>query len=223
MIKKIILLLAFTIIMGNAMAQISFNVKDYNAWSLNTEFDYNLTSYLTNNSTNEADTAFEWNISNVEKHDSWDVTVCGGLVCISNPVGTYDFNLANGEQEVFKLGFSFYDSIGNGSAWVIARSKLNGDAVDSFRLEIRAGTASVKRASDKETFRAYPNPAKDKITVTFSNGGTQNVMIYYILGSLKKSEILTSGSTISVSELPKGVYVMKIEGDNSYSKVIQKQ
>jgi len=90
-------------------------------------------------------------------------------------------------------------------------------------LEIRAGTASIEKTSDKQTFTAYPNPAKDNITVSFANGGAQQVVIYDILGSVKKKELVTSGSTISVSDLPKGVYIMKIEGDNSYSKMIHKQ
>ena len=49
------------------------------------------------------------------------------------------------------------------------------------------------------------------------------MVIYDILGRVKKKELVTSGSTISVSDLPKGVYIMKIEGDNSYSKMIHKQ
>jgi hypothetical protein len=92
-----------------------------------------------------------------------------------------------------------------------------------LRLDIRAGTASLEKVSNKESFTAYPNPAKDKITVTFTNAGAQQVMIYDILGSLKKKELVTSGSTINVSDLPKGVYIMKMEGDNSYSKMIHKQ
>jgi len=48
-------------------------------------------------------------------------------------------------------------------------------------------------------------------------------MIYDILGSLKKTELLASGSTINMSDLAKGIYVMKIDGNNTYSKMIQKQ
>jgi hypothetical protein len=145
-------------------------------------------------------------------------------LCIPNPEGSYDFNLGIGENEVFKLGFSFFDSVGNGTALVVARSKMNNSILDSFRLSIRAGSpVSVEKTANKEVFEAYPNPAKDKITVTFVSGDAQQVMIYDILGSLKKSELLTSGSTINVSDLAKGVYIMKINGNTTYSKMIQKQ
>ncbi len=136
----------------------------------------------------------------------------------------YDFNLGIGEKEVFKLGFSFFDAIGNGTALVVARSKMDNSVLDSFRLSIRAGSpVSVEKNASKSAFSVYPNPAKDKVTVSFASGGTQLVMIYDILGSLKKSQLITSGSTINVSDLAKGVYIMKIEGDKTYSKMIQKQ
>ena len=221
--RKITLLLGALAIVSSSFAQISFDVKHESTWSSATEFDYNLTSYLTNNSTNEADTAFEWFITGVDMPAEWDVTVCSGLLCIPNPTQSYDFNIPTGEKEVFKLGFSFFETVGDGSAMVIARSKLDGNAIDTLTLEIRAGTASIEKTSDKQTFTAYPNPARDNITVSFANGGAQQVVIYDILGSVKKKELVTSGSTISVSDLPKGVYTMKIEGDNSYSKMIHKQ
>ena len=222
--RKITLLLGALAIVSSSFAQISFDVKNESTWSSAEEFDYNLTSYLTNNATNEADTAFEWTVAELEMEVSWDVTVCSGLLCIPNPTGSYDFNLGIGEKEVFKLGFSFFDAIGNGTALVVARSKMDNSILDSFRLSIRAGSPlSVENNANKSAFRVYPNPAKDRITVSFASGGTQLVMIYDILGSLKKSQLITSGSTINVSDLAKGVYIMKIEGDKTYSKMIQKQ
>jgi hypothetical protein len=222
---KITLLLGALAIVSSSFAQISFDVKNESTWSSAEEFDYNLTSYLTNNSTNElSDTAFEWFITGVDMPAEWDVTVCSGLACIPNPTGLYDFNLGIGKEEVFKLGFSFFDAIGNGTALVVARSKMDNSILDSFRLSIRAGSpVSVENNANKSAFRVYPNPAKDKVTVSFASGGTRLVMIYDILGSLKKSQLMTSGSTINVSDLTKGVYIMKIEGDKTYSKMIQKQ
>jgi hypothetical protein len=223
MIKKITLMFGALAVISSSFAQISFDVTNESTWSSVNEFDYNLTSYLENNTTNAADTAFEWYISGVEMPDTWDVTVCSGLLCIPNPIGTYDFNIPQGEKEVFKLGFSFFKEMGNGTALVIARSKMDNTVLDSFRLSIRAGSpVSVDKVSDKEVFKAFPNPAVNNITVTFANGGAEKVMIYDILGSLKKQEFITSGSSINVSDLSKGVYIMKIEGDSSYSKVIQK-
>ena len=221
MIKKITLLVALVAFTFNSFAQISFDIKDSSAWSLNTKFDFNLTSNLTNNATSEADSVFEWYVSGLEKPSDWDVTVCSGALCIPNPTGTYEVNIAKSKKMDFKLGFSFYNVTGDGSAWVVARSVSNPLAIDSFRLQIRGGTASVE-TSAKETFKAYPNPVVDNVTVSFQNGGAHKVMIYDILGSLKTSEVINSGASINLSSLAKGIYVMKLEGDNSFSKVIHK-
>lgn len=222
MIRKITFLLVAFAFVGSAFAQISFDVKEDTQWVTNTEFDYNLTSYLTNSTEDEGDTTFQWWVSNVDMPEEWDVTVCSGVLCVPNPTIPYDFNVEKDDKVDFKLGFAFYDIVGNGSAWVIAQSMTNPEVMDSFFLAVRAGTASITKKTNNESFKAYPNPVKDKVTVSFTNGGTSKVLIYDILGSLKKSEIITSGSSISVSDLPKGVYVMKLEGDNSFSKVIQK-
>lgn len=220
--KKITLVLALVAFTVTSFAQISFDVRDSSLWTSSSEFDYNLSSYLTNNAESEADSAFEWVLSGLEKPDEWDVTVCSGELCIPNPDKSYDIVIPQGEKMLFKLGFSFWDVPGNGSAWVVTRSKSNNAIVDSFKLDIRAGTASIKRQNRVKTFEAYPNPALNDITVSFTKGGTHTVMIYDILGSLKKSVVVNSGSTINLAELTKGIYVMKLEGDNSYSKVFHK-
>jgi hypothetical protein len=49
------------------------------------------------------------------------------------------------------------------------------------------------------------------------------VNIYDILGNLKMSQKINKGQPIQVNDLARGVYVVRIEGDLSFSKVLQKQ
>ena len=222
--RKITLLIGALAIVSSSFAQISFNINDQNAWSVNTEFEYNLTSYLTNDSEVEADTAFEWYIRGVDMPSTWEVQVCSGLLCIPNPNPdtTYKFNIPLGGREAFKLGFFFFETVGDGSARVIARSVMDNSVIDSFHLEMRAGTLSISSASDLESIKVYPNPAKDVVTVDFRESGMRKVSLYDVLGNLQKEELISSGSTINVSDLTKGVYILRLEGDDAFSKVIQK-
>lgn len=220
--RKITILSALVAFTLSSVAQISFDVRDSALWTNSSEYDYNLTSYLTNSTESNADTAFEWYVSGLDKPADWDVSVCVGELCIPNPMGSRDVNIQRGEKLDFKLGFSFWDTPGNGSAWVVVKSKSNVAIVDSFRLDVRAGTASIEKKGSVKTFDAYPNPVQNTMTITFSNGGTQSVLVYDILGSLKKSILVNSGATINLADLTKGVYIMKVEGDNSFSKVIHK-
>jgi len=221
--KQLTLLAVLTAFTLSSFGQISFDIKDSSAWALNSNFDFNLTSYLTNNTADEADSTIEWYLSGLEKPADWDVTVCSGLLCIANPTTTYKVNVPKGEKLDFKLGFSFYNVTGDGSAWVVARSVNNPSAIDSFRLQIRGGTASVHTVESKESFKAYPNPAKDFVTVDFVNGGKETVKVYDILGNLQLSQTIDSGDKIDVQNLVKGIYILRVEGNTSYSQVLHKQ
>ncbi len=220
--KIISLLLAFIAISNYVAAQISFSVKDSADWALNSDFDYNLSSYLQNDATDNTDTLFEWNLTGLDKPSEWDVTVCSGELCIVNPTTPYRVTIPKGDKMNFKLGFSFYNTTGDASAWIVTHSVKNPSIRDSFRLKMRAGTLSLERVNNKITFDAYPNPVVDKMTVSFSDGGTRTILIYDILGSLKKSEHMVSGSSISLADLPKGIYVIKLEGGQSFSKLLHK-
>lgn len=219
---KITLILVLAALSNVVVGQISFSVKDSADWALNTDFDYNLTSYLQNEATDDADTLFEWTLTRLDKPSEWDVTVCSGELCIPNPTTPYRVTIPKGDKMNFKLGFSFYNTTGDASAWIVTHSVAHPTIQDSFRLQMRAGTLSLDRVNHKLPFDAYPNPVVDNMTVSFADGGTRTVLIYDILGSLKKSEQVVSGSSINLTDLAKGIYVLKIEESSAFSKVLHK-
>lgn len=68
-------------------------------------------------------------------------------------------------------------------------------------------------SSVKSLFAVYPNPVKDDLSVSGISKNT-TFEIYGLDGKLLKSGIYTKESTINVSKLPKGIYLLKIENQN---------
>lgn len=68
-------------------------------------------------------------------------------------------------------------------------------------------------SSVKSLYAVYPNPVKDDLSVSGISKNT-TFEIYSLDGKLLKSGIYTKESTINVSKLPKGIYLLKIENQN---------
>ncbi|PCJ67314.1 MAG: hypothetical protein COA58_03060 [Bacteroidetes bacterium] len=221
---KFTLLVLIAFCMHTSKAQISFDyTSQVNNSVDSSEFDYNWTVNLANNSTDKSDSVFVWTVTSLDKTSSWELTVCSGDECIADPgVGNdYGFHLRNGENEIFKIGFSIFERAGYGQVTVAVRSVKDGGIKDSATLEI--ATLSSVDFANARTFKTYPNPAKDIITVDFINGKSQVIKVYDILGNIQISKNINSGDKLDLSKLTKGVYILRTEGISNYSKVIQKQ
>jgi len=74
--------------------------------------------------------------------------------------------------------------------------------------------------------KIYPNPATDFVNISLSNKSDINVEIYNIKGSLIKNyKDYTDNANIKITDLSKGVYIMKFVIDNKFegsSKLIVK-
>nr|WP_245365495.1 T9SS type A sorting domain-containing protein [Chryseobacterium scophthalmum] len=71
----------------------------------------------------------------------------------------------------------------------------------------------------KENLSVYPNPFKDQITIS---GGLplQSVTVYDASGKIVK-EIKGNTRTISLQQIPSGIYMMKLIMKNGSSKTIK--
>ena len=93
-------------------------------------------------------------------------------------------------------------------------------------MDLSTGVNDV--AASAGFINAYPNPAKDNLTLAFDLNGTQTVN--YALYDLSGKEITNRTQTVSgfssiqfsVSEFPAGVYFIKVAGDdfNATQKII---
>lgn len=106
---------------------------------------------------------------------------------------------------------------GNG-AWFIALDLLDG----VYTWEGDCDVLSVE-SNTKDGFSFYPNPAKDELNLK-SVENIESVAIYNMLGQrVIEQQVNTSSSTIDVSGLSAGAYVMKvsINGQISTYKVLK--
>jgi len=223
MIKKITLLVALAAFTTTSFAQISFDNNDFEQPNLSKdEFDYNATAYLTNNSSDPSDTLYAWELKKVKMPLGWETTVCSGDLCIPEPKVAYNFVLNTDSTELFKLGYAFFGEAGSGEAYVVAYSLKDPSKRDSMRLSITARDLVSTKDVAKSDLRVYPNPAKDNVFVEYT-AANYTVNIYDILGNLKVSQNINKGDAVNISDLVRGVYVVRIDGDLSFSKVLQKQ
>jgi hypothetical protein len=70
---------------------------------------------------------------------------------------------------------------------------------------------SVSEINEKENLTVFPNPSSEKITLTFEPGNTPiEIEIMDLSGRLKKEfSMLNSSTTISVTDLESGIYILK--------------
>lgn len=221
--RKITLLLTLVAFVASSFAQISFDKSDFVEPNFSKdEFDYNAKAYLTNSSTDPADTLFAWVLDKIDVPSDWSTTVCSGYLCIEEPTIAYNFVMKQGDSVEFKLGFAFFGIAGEGEAFVSAYSVTDPSNRDSIRLRITARDLVSTNDVDKSAIKVYPNPATDIVYVDY-DAASYTVNVYDILGNLKMSKNINKGQPIQVNDLARGVYVVRIEGDLSFSKVLQKQ
>lgn len=95
--------------------------------------------------------------------------------------------------------------------------------VDSFLTQPATGITPIGEVKDF-SIQAFPNPAKDKITLRVMKGlkeGMGNIEIVDLAGRVMKNEHMESEvKEISIDALPAGVYIIKYT-DDKHSNVIK--
>ena len=77
-----------------------------------------------------------------------------------------------------------------------------------------ANESRVVAVSGDELFSISPNPTTKNLQITISQEGSYTMEIYSANGVMLKQESIANMSTIDVSELLAGSYVIKIYNDN---------
>lgn len=143
-------------------------------------------------------------------------------VVTTNTVGAWEeltFNIKNAEEfDGITLWFILNYTDGETTNFV------SGDVVyiDQMMASITAATAGVND-NVLENTATYPNPVRDILNIKSPKGS--KISLFNILGAKVKSATNTSDKLeISVKDLPKGVYMLKINSENKTktSKVIIK-
>ena len=89
----------------------------------------------------------------------------------------------------------------------------------AYKLSFSASTPTIDIA-DYPKIEIYPNPASDKITIKIkelSPSVQMHFMVVDLVGIIHKNQkILNESTEISINDLPNGIYLINILGDNQF-------
>ena len=139
------------------------------------------------------------------------------LYFVATSTGLYATNQIQGEQTLWtKMG---KNSIGNvvceqvktrsvDSLIVVA---THGNGIYSSKIESSEEVLESQDFTSKSLFNIYPNPAQNEITIISQSHKMYN--LYSVKGELIENKLLLNRKTkIDVSSLPKGMYVIEVDG-----------
>jgi hypothetical protein len=113
-----------------------------------------------------------------------------------------------------------YDYVGEATK-ILLYSPNSGVNVYYIKAEPLA-TAINQISTDSPEVNIYPNPATDKVYVDYNK--PIQVAVYNIAGSLLKSKMIQSKSDyISISDLQPGMYLIRSQNNNTFSKKLIKR
>ena len=126
-------------------------------------------------------------------------------------------NYSAGTEVILKPGFhakngsGFYASIETCTTSGLKSARISADQVEN------KNSLKVEN-SENLFFSIYPNPAKTEITISchFESSVSLKVNLYSVFGTLLKSaSIINDNTTLNITEIPNGLYILKIYNSNS--------
>lgn len=129
-----------------------------------------------------------------------------------------------GEEGVF---YAHYSPMGNeGLTKIRYKFFNNDDATDTISFEVHFDAAQgLSDLDNQNKITVYPNPATHSVHFNLENVNVQNarLVLYNAVGKETLSKFVFNSKTISldISELPRGVYLYRLEGDFEMSKTFK--
>ena len=186
-----------------------------------TNFQYSAVTSITNNSADPTDTVFIWERISNDLPTEWSSAICDKDLCYPEDVHTAEYIIPIGATVTFKINFYTNNTKGCGDVTVVLTSKK-----DDFNNDtLYAPVCSFDPLSVNEVaydVNIYPNPTTSEVTLKTNMPGNSIVSVYDILGNKVLEKSVFSGEKLNVSELPEGVYILRMEGDKIVTKTFQK-
>ena len=131
--------------------------------------------------------------------------------------GNPDYGIENVDSVLFKFTFVSDGVNTNKEGWII-------DNIEYGTIQEVVGVNNIEKNNN---FNIYPNPVDSDFTVTLKKTSTRNseLEIYNILGEkVYKSRIQNQKSEINISDLPGGIYFVKLISEKQiFTKKIIKE
>ena len=116
--------------------------------------------------------------------------------------GTQSFSVSEAGKIYFDNGYLMVDD-GNDSPFSFPLSDI--------RKVLFSGTTSVETI-ESDHIRIYPNPATTFLRISSDRNSDSRYQIFSIDGRLLMSGVCKQEETINISRLPKGLYLIKVDG-----------
>jgi len=143
-----------------------------------------------------------------------DTTVCGGKTVVLDPGAGFDSYLWYNGDTNQTIGIDS-TGIGFGGKWISVAVTDGGCTTKDSTLVLFADCTGIEDIEFSQSLKIYPNPTSDVINIKVSISAVlRKVEILSVDGQLIQSNTQGDLSRISISNLPKGVYYLKIESDN---------
>lgn len=126
--------------------------------------------------------------------------------------GEYSSAAIKSDKTIMSWGWDGYWQLGNNDG-----TQTNSSVPTSVSCE----NLAVDDIASQNKVALYPNPAKELVTLQ-SAKAISEVKIYSVTGSIVKSISKVSDNKINVSDLPAGVYIVKINDSAEGVKLIKK-
>lgn len=92
-----------------------------------------------------------------------------------------------------------------------------------YRLTPLAGSTSVSENSLAQNINAWPNPVSDVLNIKLKNEQQAHISLYNLQGQKVKQELLSeSRSSLDLSDLPAGAYLIRMEGQVGSMRIIKR-
>ncbi len=188
--------------------------------------------YFTNNTSTSMEV--EWERITNDLPANWVSLICvNGGQCYTPEVDASPANegwiIPAGQTQWLKVQIQANEATGAlpGTATVVIRMKDKNNPTSFAEGTVNAsGFATSNNNIDVSETKIYPNPANDFITISNAEG-ISSIEVYNLIGrKVKVFTDVTEGSTFDVSDLPKGMYLLRLldeENDVLITKRISKR
>ena len=151
------------------------------------------------------------------------ITTAGGTLQMSATVlpanaddGTYTWSVVNGTGSASINASGLLTAISDGTVEVTATANDASGETATMVVTISNQTTGINELS-LQNVNIYPNPVQNELFIELENETINQVEIIDFSGRIVKSVSNNNVSSINVSELNKGMYILKIETDNGPS------
>lgn len=160
------------------------------------------------------DIIFSWTRVSVNLPLGWDYSFCDYGNCYTGIPNQGTMDTVNaGEMGLLGLNINPYAIAGQGIVKIYVYDGNFPNDGDTVTWVVNADAVGISEIQ-QNGFSFYPNPVNDQLTINsheISSGMTYT--IYSMNGEIVSTETLTTDKKINTGNLPAGIYVLQINGD----------